>query len=316
VAVRGLALVVAAGCNGGGPPGPVYLDAPKPLDAPDHPGAGPGGGILTELRFAICGDTRPAVIDDTPNYPTAVATQVWADVAALSPLPQFAVTTGDYQFASTDGSEQAPQLDLYLSARAAFPNFVYPTMGNHECTGFTDSNCGPGAQDGEPPNYTVFMQKMVMPIGEANPYFIERFAAADGSWTAKLVDIAANAWTLQQSQWLEAALSEPTTYTFVARHEPIDATSAPGTSPSTEIIARYPLTLLITGHTHTYGHDPAYKQIIVGNGGAPLTSDADYGYVVVVRQADATLQVTSYDYANGPIMEQFVISADGLEHNN
>ncbi len=49
------------------------------------------------------------------------------------------------------------------------------------------------------------------------------------------------------------------------------------------IIDQHDLTLLIVGHTHEYHHDPRNREIIVGNGGAPLTSGVNYGYVIVAR---------------------------------
>src|SRR5262249_59331254 len=55
-------------------------DAYVNLDAPDHAGAGPGGGLLPELRFAVVGDTRPANLDDTANYPTDIVRAIWTDV--------------------------------------------------------------------------------------------------------------------------------------------------------------------------------------------------------------------------------------------
>jgi hypothetical protein len=85
---------------------------------------------------------------------------------------------------------------------------------------------------GLPANYQSCLTRMIEPIGEHRPYFVERFAAADASWTAKFVVIAANAWTADQGSWLELALSEPTTYTFVVRHEPHDADTAPGVTPA------------------------------------------------------------------------------------
>src|SRR5438477_7361806 len=79
-----------------------------------------GGGAISELRFAIVGDTRPPSPDDTANYPTPIITKIWQDIEAESPHPQFAISTGDYMFASTFRSEQIPQLDKYLAARAVF----------------------------------------------------------------------------------------------------------------------------------------------------------------------------------------------------
>jgi hypothetical protein len=277
----------------------VKLDAALPDAAPTP---------LSELRFAVVGDTRPANIDDTANYPTDIVRQIWTDVEAEA--PPFAVTTGDYIFASTTGDESGPQFDAYLGARTAYSGMVYPTMGNHECTGYTVSNCGPGGKDGSPPNYQQFLSKMIFPLGETKPYYVRRFAGPD--WTAKFVFVAGNAWTDAQAEWLERVLSEDTTYTFVVRHEPHYSDTAPAVGPSTLILAKHPLTMLITGHSHTYAHVPAYREIIVGNGGAPLTSSTNYGYVIIARQPDGTLQTTSYDYMSHAIVEQFTVTPTGL----
>lgn len=285
-------------------PGDAWVD----LDAPDHLGAGPGGGLLPELRFAVVGDTRPAAPDDTTNYPTAVVQQIWADVQAEMPLPQFAVTTGDYMFATTLANVDA-QLDLYLGARAAYSGVVYPTMGNHECNAATSSNCGPGGIS--TPNYQEFMARMIQPLGEDHAWYAERFAATDGSWTAKFVFVAANAWTPTQAAWLDAVLGEPTTYTFVVRHEPHYSDPAPGVDPSQQIMSRHPLTMVLVGHTHDYEHLAPYREIIVGNGGAPLSSGMNYGYVIIARQMDGTILETSYDYQTHAIVDQFTVGADG-----
>ena len=132
-----------------------------------------------------------------------------------------------------------------MQARAKFPGPLLPAMGNHECTGATASNCGLGNKDGFPANYSAFLEEMLRPIHQALPYYVARIAAADASWSAKLVFIAANAWDSTQARWLEAALSVPTTYTFVVRHEPNEARSAPGTVPSEAIVVQHPLTLEI-----------------------------------------------------------------------
>jgi hypothetical protein len=115
-----------------------------------------------------------------------------------------------------------------------------------------------------------------------------------------------------QADWLDKVLAEPTTYTFAMRHEPHYSNTAPGVTPSTTSLALHPLTMLITGHTHSYEHVPAYREIIVGNGGAPLTSSQNYGYVMVERQADSNLLVTSYDYQTHAIVEQFTVAPSGL----
>ena len=290
----------------------AFEDAFVAVDAPSQLGAGPGGGLIGDLRFAIVGDTRPCLPDDTANYPTAIITAIWADVQAAQ--PQFAVTTGDYMFATTAGSEQMPQLDLYLGARASYSGVLYPAYGNHECTADTESNCGPGNADGEPANYHAYIDRLLTPIGETRPYFIERFAAIDGSWSAKLVFVAANAWSDAQGEWLDAVLSQPTTYTFVVRHEPHEATAAPGVTPSNTIMAKHPVTLSLVGHVHTYRHDPDDHELLIGTGGAPLSTPYDYGYAMIARQPDGSLQATAYDYATNAVVDQFSINADGSPH--
>jgi Calcineurin-like phosphoesterase len=309
--VRNIAIALAlAACHGSDQL--VFEDAFVAVDAPPNLGAGPGGGLLPELRFALVGDTRPSLPDDTANYPTSVVQQIWTQVAAIN--PQFGVTTGDYMFATIDHSEQNPQLDLYLGARGAYGGVVYPALGNHECTSDTFSNCGDGNQDGEPPNYKAYLARLVGPIGETRPYFIERFAAIDGTWTAKFVFVAANAWDDRQAAWLDAVLQQPTTYTFVIRHEPHEATAAPGVAPSVDIVSKHPLTLNLVGHIHTYRHDADSFELLVGNGGAPLSTAVDFGYTIITRKPDGTLDVSSFNYMTNALIDQFALNPDGSLH--
>ncbi len=275
----------------------------------DGSGSGSGSSSTAAFKFGIVGDTRPANEDDTTNYPTAVITKIWQDVAGAN--VQFAISTGDYMFASTTGSQQNPQLDLYLGARAQYTGTVYPAMGNHECTGATASNCGSGTTDGVTKNYSAFMTRMIQPLGFSDPYYVVNVNDPNGQWTAKLVVIAGNAWTSAQSSWLDAALSVPTTYTFVVRHEGIDATTAPGVSPSDTIIAKHPYTLLIVGHTHTYRHYASDHELINGNGGAPLTSGTNYGYGVLDRRTDGTIEFTEHDYQTNAITDTWAVTPTG-----
>jgi Calcineurin-like phosphoesterase len=256
---------------------------------------GADGGTLSRLLFAVVGDTRPATVDDTGGYPTDIITAIYAGIRALEPRPPMVVSTGDYVFASTPprgGDSQAdPQLDIYMQARARFPGALFPALGNHECTGATSSNCGAGAADGVTANYSAFLEKMLAPIGRTQPYYAIEVAAADATWTAKFVFVAANAWSSAQEAWLESALGKPSTYTFVVRHEPASATSAPGVMPSELVMARHPYTLAIVGHSHTYAHDAETpRQVLVGNGGAPLSSK-DYGFAVFSQRADGAIDV-------------------------
>ncbi len=265
------------------------------------------------FSFAVVGDTRPANEDDVTGYPTSVITKIWADVEARTPHPDFAVSTGDYMFASPTAAMPTvdAQLDLYMHARAQYTNAVFPAMGNHECTGATASNCGPGSTSGITLNMAEYEKRMLNPLGIMQPYFAFPFHATDNSWTAKVVVVAANAWSPAQSAWLDQTLAMATTYTFVVRHESSQTTETPGVTPSQAIIDKYPLTMLIVGHTHTWEHYAPDHEVIVGNGGAPLTSGTGYGYTIVERLASGVIQTTAYDYNSNAQVSQFRVNADG-----
>lgn len=312
--MRGIVLGALAlvGCRGDA----TQIPDARPLDAPpaDHDAPVlPDGQLppIAALRFGIVGDTRPPSPDDTLHYPTAIITRIWQDLDAETPALPFVISTGDYMFANAGTSEQQPQLALYERARATYAGVQFPALGNHECTGATASNCGAGNADGLTKNYQAFLQVMLGPIGVTTPYYVEHVAAADASWTAKLVFVACNAWDAGQASWLDAALAEPTTYTFVVRHEGVDALSGSPCSASQPILEAHPLTLLIVGHTHTYRHQPSARQVIVGNGGAPLTSGRNYGYAVVARRDDGAIALTAYDYLTHNILDAFAVLADG-----
>jgi hypothetical protein len=300
---RALFLVaMLAGCRDTSQAAPPDATPPQP-DVPIQ--------TITDLRFAVVGDTRPVNVDDTPNYPVAVIDKIWNDVAAAQPAPTFAISTGDYMFANVNGGQASAQLDIYLAARNVFSAPVYAAMGNHECNGYTDSNCGPGNVPGVTTNYTQYMTRMVQPLGFTHPYFDAYYKAADGTWTAKVIVIAANAWNADQATWLDTALSVPSTYTFVVRHEADSADTAPGTTPSKSIIASHAVTLQIFGHTHTYQHQAASHSVIIGNGGAPLSGGVDYGYAIVSRNSDGSIQLDEHDYMTNAILDSWAVAADG-----
>jgi hypothetical protein len=275
----------------------------------------PGGGNVSRLYFVVVGDTRPANIDDTSGYPTPIITKIFQDVQALNPRPLFGVSTGDYMFASTTGGQAATQLDLYVNARAGFSGTMFPAMGNHECTGWTNSNCGAGNSDGVTDNYTQFLTKVLQPLGQSKPYYSLRIDSSTGAWTAKFVFVAANAWDSAQSTWLSGVLAQQTTYTFVIRHEAASANTAPGVTPSEQIMAQYPYTLAIVGHAHQYNKSGP-KEVIIGNGGAPLTSmgsPVGYGFALVQQRADNAIQVDMIDYMTGQSDTgfRFAVNPDG-----
>jgi hypothetical protein len=276
---------------------------------------GANGGSISRLVFAVVGDTRPVNEDDPGNYPTPVITKIFQDIQAQSPRPPLVLGTGDYMFSSTGSNSTAsPQAASYMQARAGYTGAFFPAMGNHECGvsgGFSTSdnnNCGPGNQGGATPNYDEFMSKMLGPISKTTPYYAINVAASDNSWTAKFVVTAANSWDNAQQTWLETTMAQPTTYTFVVRHEASDAYPPlpPGVAGVDAVLAMHPYTVLIVGHAHTYGHYKSAPQVaIIGNGGAPLSSK-NFGYGLFSQRCDGAIVADVLDYMSG--------AADGLFH--
>jgi predicted phosphodiesterase len=214
-------------------------------------------------------------------------------------------------FASPTSTAGAAQLDLYIAARQPFTNVVFPAMGNHECTGYTASNCGTGNADGITNNYTAFLQKMLAPLGVTKPYYTVQVASTSGAWTAKFVVVAGNAWDATQSAWFASEMAKPTTYTFVVRHEGSSATTAPGVTPSAQIMKQHPYTLLLAGHTHTFEYLSSTHEVITGNGGAPLTGSINYGYVIAQQRSDGAMVFQEFDYSTNAVQTTFVVKADG-----
>jgi hypothetical protein len=294
---------------------PTNCGSNGPFDggAPVTGSVGANGGKLNRLYFAVIGDARPPSPDDTASYPTAIVTKIFQDIEALAPRPAFVISTGDYMFAAVGSPEANTQLDLYLSGRAKYSGTMFPALGNHECTGATASNCGAGNTNGITSNFDAFMKKMLAPIAKTNPYYSVRIDAPDGSWTSKIVVIAANAWDATQANWLTAELSKSTTYTFVVRHESQQANTAPGVTPSEAIMAAHPYTLSIVGHAHTYFHFVGSREVVVGNGGAPLSTGKNYGFAIVQQRPDNAIQVDMLDWSTlgADTTFRFAVKPDG-----
>ena len=291
-ATRGwAAAALLAACSGGGPDrgraADLSADEGVRLDQAQGP-VGPGGGSVDHLLFAVVGDTRPSAINATAGYPTAIIQKIYADIAGMVPRPQFVVATGDYMYASPTEMEGAAQLHLYQEAMRQFSGPVFAAMGNHECDGYTADNCSKPTQ-----NYTAFMDVLVTPLGQTQPYYAVPLTAKTGSWTAKLLILACNAWSDDQRSWLETELARTTTYTIVVRHEPASANTGPCVADAESALLAHPYNLSLVGHTHHFA--ASGREVIVGNGGAPL-SGGTYGYVVV-EQTAAGFSVTNYDYA-------------------
>jgi hypothetical protein len=269
--------------------------------------AGPPPTVIPQLTFAVIGDTRPSIPEDTSSYPTAIITQIFQDIAAESPVPQFVVATGDYMF--TFGGAAQQMLDIFMTARKAFSGPMYPAMGNHECDELTNVNCaGSGSQTTD---YTTYMNTMMSPLQLLTPYYDENFVAPDNSWSAHFTFIACNYWDSTQEAWEEKSLATPATYHFVVRHLDVADLSTSPCTDSQPPVAANPLTIILAGHVHEYEHNPANNEIVDGLGGAPLDAGTNYGYTLVTRNSDGTLTVTTYDYKGGSTIDSFSIKADG-----
>jgi hypothetical protein len=319
-----------AGSGGGGSGGGIVLPSPT-LPA----------ATLSNLSFGILGDTRPPN-SQTTGYPADVKSIVNGIFTGFQaqgvPL---VVASGDYAFSSTAAGDAVPQYNDYMSARANFSGRFLPTMGNHECNGYTNSNCPPGSYTGMTQDY---VNKIVTPsTSQSSPYFSALYQASDGSWSAKFIFIAANAWNSAQNTWLQNTLAVSTTYTFTVRHEPANDARAPGVTPSESLMSSSfnagHLTLSITGHTHLvqlpngtqpygdpYGSTLAYE-IISGNGGAPLDAGPAYGYMTATRRvSDGAMVIQAYksaDSSANPIVPnvadtsfRFAVNANGSSNPN
>jgi hypothetical protein len=322
------------GSSGGGSSGSCTTNT-----GPITGSVGATGGSISRLVFGAIGDTRPPNEDDPSGYPTAVITKIFQDLQNQSPRPPLVVATGDYQFSSVSSSSDAnEQIQYYMTARANYSGAFFPAMGNHECgvaSGCSTSdncNCVAGQGGTSSANLSAFLTGMLKPISQTLPYYSINVSATDNSWTAKFVITAANAWDSAQQSWLQTTLAQKTTYTFVVRHEPTDTAVndvPPGVAGVDALLVQYPYTLLLVGHTHNYGHfttyfpgalacgsscPPASKAVVIGNGGAPLSSTKyDYGYGLFSQRCDGAIVVDEYDYNSGATDSyfHFVVTPDG-----
>src|SRR5262249_14875183 len=157
------------------------------------------------------------------GYPSGIIGNIFGLAKTLN--AQFVIGTGDYMFAN-NATDVDAQVGLFQHAQSNFPGPVYLTMGNHECNGLTASNCPNG---NETPNVQAFVGKLA-PRGLTTPYYGIDKDTPMGK--AKFLFVAANAWSPTQQSWLQQQLADPTTYTFIVRHEPASTTEAPGVGPS------------------------------------------------------------------------------------
>jgi hypothetical protein len=263
------------------------------------PGTIEGGSGL--LKFAVFGDARPKSAGGA--YPSAILSSIFTLMQSHG--AQFAIGTGDYMYAD-NASQVAAQVPLFQQAQAGFTNPIYLAMGNHECTGFTDSNC-PNLD--ETANVQAYMK--MLPSGVTLPYYRMDWMTPSGK--AKFLFVAANAWSSAEETWLQAELADPTTYTFVIRHEPQEAgtaSTAPGVAPSESLLGSAKYTLELLGHSHEYKHVDT-QHVISGNAGAPITTGSSYGFLMIEQGSDGNLTATEIDEATAQGTDTWKITPDG-----
>ena len=55
-------------------------------------------------------------------------------------------------------------------------------------------------------------------------------------------------------------------------------------------------------------------ELVVGNGGAPLTGNVGYGYVIAQqRPSDKAIRFTAYDYLTRAVIRTFMVKPDGTQ---
>ena len=252
--------------------------------------------LASLLLFAVtlwaCSLDHPAAVDDTVNYPSTTIETIYAAIEAMTPRPQFVVATGDYMNANPAGSQGAAQIDKYRAAALHYSGPTFAAMGHMDCDGTTGGNCASHATS----NSQAFMDGLVKPLGKTLPYYSIPINDVAGRWNAKLLVVACNAWSSAQRNWLAGELARGTTYTFIVRHESSTVINAPCIIEMEAMLltSGSSYQALISGHSHSYSH--FQRELIVGNAGAPLTGNGDFGYATVEQLESGMLVVTQYDY--------------------
>jgi hypothetical protein len=238
----------------------------------------------TPLFFGAFGDCVASPTAEDP--PTPIVSNIFRELAARQ--VQFITMVGDYLLVQPPSFSGAlNQLATFSQARQLFAGPVYFALGNH---------------DAATQNLTAYRQVMIREVYYA---FIMQAAPRPGSTapaTAKFVFVADNAWSPDQSTWLQNVLGTQTDYTFVVRHHTSDTALDP---EPTQIISTHPLTLLIVGHVHTYQRI-ADREVLSGNGGAPVYQ-GPYGYLTIQQQSDGRISVTAFDQSTDQPFDSFIV---------
>jgi hypothetical protein len=266
---------------------------------------GPQGGTVDLLHFGVSGDTRPPSCEDTAGYPTSIIDGIGdAERAANA---QFALDLGDHMYVCNNSASIAQQqMSLFIQGTQHFGGTWFMTEGNHECMGSGSGFCPTGSSNA---NFNAFLSALA-PISSA-PYYSVDVQTSLG--LARFVFVADNSWDSGQATWLDQVLTDADAhakYTIVAKHHPVGDSSVAANSQIVQVIRSHKFALLLTGHAHRYQHGTGDqgRDVIIGNGGAPLVSGGTFnGYAIIDQQRDGTLQFTMYDLASGTAQDQWSV---------
>ncbi|MBS2033062.1 MAG: metallophosphoesterase [Deltaproteobacteria bacterium] len=268
-------------------------------------GVGPHGGSVSLLHFAISGDTRPPSCEDTAGYPTAIINSIGdAEKAAGA---QFALDLGDHMYVcNNDASIANQQMSLFVQGTQHFGGTWFMTEGNHECMGSGSGYCPTGSSN---VNFQAFLA--AISNISSTPYYSVNIQTSLG--LATFVFVADNSFDNAQQTWLQNTLATADSnakYTIIAKHHPEGDSSVAANSTIMSIIRQHKFALLLTGHAHKYEHQTtdSGRDLVLGNGGAPLISSGTFnGYGMIDQLSNGQLQVSIYDVASGSLQDQWSV---------
>jgi len=244
---------------------------------------------VQHLRFAVTGDTRPANEDDTAGTNERHRHHLLGH-RRVEPEPSFVVSTGDYQFASPGGYESATQLDLYMQARAR-SWAAAAAMATMSAPASPTQTAGRAIATESPPTSRTSFPRC-SGHRPAAPYYVVHVSAAGVPGRASSSSSQPTHGTMRRGLAQSDSCRSDDVHVYrSARARGSEHGSR--TTPSEAILGATPVTLMLSGHTHTYKHSG--NRIVVGNGGAPLTGNKGYGFLVVDQRADGVIVVDEID---------------------
>jgi hypothetical protein len=153
---------------------------------------------------------------------------------------------------------------------------------------------------------TAFQSLFLTPLGKSELFYTLGFTDPGHTWSAKMIFAACNFWDSTQENWLKEQLAQPTTYTLIARHQPLGS-DGPCNAQMDPMIRDAGYDVMLVGHTHTVAFSPANAQLIEGVGGAPISGTANYGFATVEQIPGSGWTIRQYDYQSQQVVNQYSI---------